>query len=318
MLGTFRIPQVGLPGLCFPSCTAHWPHRRPPISQRCCCLCTSTTPSRSHWHNTASMDPSQLTITTAVVSIVNTLLIILEYMQNQAKRRQHEDMDTDVPESTGCGNWNIMVAVRLVVTVEHRLRARQTNTDWWDHIVLQVWDDSQWLRNFRMRKATFLELCELLSLTLKHRNTKMRDDLTVEKRVAIALWKLATPDCYRSVRNKFGVGKSTVGVAVMQVANAITELLLSKVVTLGNVQVIVDGFVAMGFPICGGTIDRMHIPILALNQLANQYVNCKGYFPMVLQALVNHKRCFFDINMEWPGKVHDAHIFRNSGLFEHL
>ncbi|EMP26331.1 hypothetical protein UY3_16587 [Chelonia mydas] len=76
---------------------------------------------RSTCHTMASMEPVQLIA--AVVSIINTLRIILEYVQNQTKRRQHEDdcdedMDTDVPENTGCGNWDIMVAVGLVDTVE--------------------------------------------------------------------------------------------------------------------------------------------------------------------------------------------------------
>ncbi|CAM4423824.1 unnamed protein product [Lepidochelys kempii] len=114
------------------------------------------------------------------------------------------------------------------------------------------------------------------------------------------------------------MGKSTVGAAVIQVANAITDLLLTRVVTLGNVQVIVDGFTATGFPNWGGAIDETHIPILAPDHLVSQYVNRKGYFSMVLQALVNHKGHFIDINMGWPGKVHDARIFRNSGLFEQL
>ncbi|KAG6932672.1 hypothetical protein G0U57_020946, partial [Chelydra serpentina] len=39
---------------------------------------------------------------------------------------------------------------------------------------------------------------------------------------------------------------------------------------------------------------------------------------MVLQALVDHKGCFTNINVGWPGKVHDAHVFRNSGLFRRL
>ncbi|KAG6934211.1 hypothetical protein G0U57_017617, partial [Chelydra serpentina] len=117
----------------------------------------------------------------------------------------------------------IMVAMGHVDPVEWRFWARETSTDWWDRIVLQVWDESQWLRNFRTRKGTFLELCDLLSPALKHQDTRMRAALTVQKRVAIALWKLATPDSYRSVANQFGVGKSTVGVAVMQVANAIVE-----------------------------------------------------------------------------------------------
>ncbi|KAG6928496.1 hypothetical protein G0U57_007993, partial [Chelydra serpentina] len=131
-------------------------------------------------------------------------------------------------------------------------------------------------------------------------------------------WKLATPDSYRSVANQFGVGKSTVGVAVMQVANAIVELLLSKVVTLGNVQVIIDGFAAMGFPNCGGAIDGTHIPILGPDHQGSQYINRKGYFSMVLQALVDRKGRFTNINVGWPGKVHDARVFRNSGLFRRL
>uniref|UniRef100_A0A8C3T2E5 DDE Tnp4 domain-containing protein n=1 Tax=Chelydra serpentina TaxID=8475 RepID=A0A8C3T2E5_CHESE len=192
------------------------------------------------------------------------------------------------------------------------------STTWWDRIVLQVWDESQWLRNFRMRKGTFMELCDLLSPALKHQNTRMRAALTVQKRVALTLWKLATPDSYRSVANHFGVGKSTVGVAVMQVSNTIVELLLSKVATLGNVQVIVDGFAAMGFPNCGGAINRTHIPILGPDHQASQYIYCKGYFSMVLQALVDHKGRFTNINVGWLGKVHDARVFRNSGLFRRL
>ncbi|CAM5073277.1 unnamed protein product [Natator depressus] len=169
-----------------------------------------------------------------------------------------------------------------------------------------------------MRKGTFVELCDLLSPALKRMNTKMRADLTVEKQVAIALWKLATPDSYRSVGNQFGVGKSTVGAAVMQVAHAIKDLLISRVVTLGNVHVIVDGFAAMGFPNCGGAIDGTDIPILAPEHQAGAYINRKGYFSVVLQALVDHKGRFTKINVGWPGKVHDACIFRNSGLFQKL
>ncbi|CAM4570447.1 unnamed protein product [Caretta caretta] len=229
-----------------------------------------------------------------------------------------EDMDTDFSQSTGTGNVGIMMLTGQVHAVERRFWARETSTDWWDHIVLRIWDDSQWLRTFRMRKGTFMELCDLLSPALRCMNTKMRAALTVEKQVAIALWKLATPDSYPSVRNQFGVGKSTVGAAVMQVATAIKHLLISRVVTLGNVQVIVDGFAAMGFPNCGGAIDRTHIPILALEHQAGEYINCKGYFSIVLQALMDHKGHFTNINVGWLGKVHDARIFRNSVLFQKL
>ncbi|CAM4703579.1 unnamed protein product [Lepidochelys kempii] len=280
-------------------------------------------------HTTASMEPAQITL--AIRSTLNTTCIIQQYMQHQnlAKRnrasRRHqrgdesdEDMDTDFSQSMGPGNAGIMVLMGQVHAVECRFWACETSTDWWDHIVLQVWDNSQWLRNFRMRKGTFMELCDLLSPALKHMNTKMRAALTVEKQVAIALWKLATRDSYQSVGNQFGVGKATVGAAVMQVANAIKDLLISRVVTLGSAQVIVDGFAAIGFPNCGGAIDGTHITILAPEHQASEYINRKGYFSIVLQALVDHKGRFTNINVGWQGKVHDARIFRNSGLFQKL
>uniref|UniRef100_A0A8C3FIS8 DDE Tnp4 domain-containing protein n=1 Tax=Chrysemys picta bellii TaxID=8478 RepID=A0A8C3FIS8_CHRPI len=265
----------------------------------------------------------------AVVAVLNASQLIihlsLRQMQiSQARRLRHRgeglksESSTDLSESTGPSAEDITVAMGHVDAVERRFWARETSTEWWDRIVLQVWDESQWLRNFRMQKGTFLELCELLSPALKRNDTWMRAALTVQKRVAIALWKLATPDSYRSVANRFGVGKSTVGVVVMQVAKAIVDVLLSKVVTLGNVEAIIDGFAAMGFPNCGGAIDGTHIPILALDHQASQYINRKGYFSMVLQALVDHRGRFTNIYVGWPGKVHDARIFRNSGLFRRL
>ncbi|XP_077672613.1 uncharacterized protein LOC144264703 [Eretmochelys imbricata] len=244
------------------------------------------------------MEPAQ--ISAAVVTIVNTLRIIQQYvqnLQNRARKQQQrdydsdEDSDTDVPRSTACGDWEIMMALGQVHAMEHRFWALETSTDWWDRIALQVWNDSQWLRNFCMRRATFMELCDLLSPALKCKDTKMRVVLTVEKRVAIALWKLATPNSYRSVTNQSGVGKSTVGTAVLQVANAVIDQLLSMVVTLGNVQTIVDGFNALGFPNCGGAIDGMHIPILALEHRGGQYINRKAYFSMVTQGTFHrHQR----------------------------
>ncbi|CAM2098596.1 unnamed protein product [Caretta caretta] len=108
----------------------------------------------------------------------------------------------------------------------------------------------------------------------------MRAALTVEKQVTIA-WKLAMPDYYRLVGNRSGVGKSTMGIDVMQVCRAINRLLLHRTVTLGNLQDILDSFAAMGFPNCLRAIDGTHIPILVPDHLATEYINRKGYFSIV-------------------------------------
>ncbi|CAM2115341.1 unnamed protein product [Caretta caretta] len=74
----------------------------------------------------------------------------------------------------------------MLTTVECRFWARETSTKWWDHIVMLVWDDEQGLQNFRMRKATFMGLCEELAPTLRRKVTRLRAALTVEKGAAIA------------------------------------------------------------------------------------------------------------------------------------
>ncbi|XP_050811088.1 uncharacterized protein LOC127051996 [Gopherus flavomarginatus] len=250
-----------------------------------------------------------------LMSLASTSHLAVElFLQLQSDSEESDDI-----ESPDAYDTKLLVAfTEMLSTVERRFWAWETCTEWSDHIVMEVWDDEQWLQNFRMRKSTFMGLCAELAPTLRRKDTRLRAALPVEKRVTIAIWKLATPDSYRWVVNQFGVGKSTVGIVLMQVCRAINRILLRRTVTLGNVQDIVDCFAQMGFPNCGGAIDGTHIPILAPPHLASEYINRKGYFSMVLQALVDHPGRFIDINTDWPGKVHDARIFRNSGLFRKM
>ena len=69
-----------------------------------------------------------------------------------------------------------------------------------------------------------------------------------------------------------------------------------------------------GYP-CGGTIDGSHIPVSVPSELHIDYYNRKGWYSVVLQGLVDHKYCFTDIYVGWPGSVHDARVFANSDLY---
>ncbi|XP_050802650.1 uncharacterized protein LOC127047838 [Gopherus flavomarginatus] len=186
------------------------------------------------------------------------------------KIQSDEESDDDSKSPDTYDTKLLLAFTEMLSTVERRFWAQETSTEWWDHIVMEVWDDEQWLQNFRMRKATFMGLCAELALNLRRKDTRLGAALPVEKQVAILIWKLATPDSYRSVGNQFGVGKSTIGIVLMQVCRAINLILLRRTVTLGNMQEIVDGFAQMGFPNCGGAIDGTHSPILAPPHLASE------------------------------------------------
>uniref|UniRef100_K7GDH3 DDE Tnp4 domain-containing protein n=1 Tax=Pelodiscus sinensis TaxID=13735 RepID=K7GDH3_PELSI len=156
-----------------------------------------------------------------------------------------------------------------------------------------------------MQKSTFQELCAWLAPALQCQDTHLRPAISLEKRVAIALWKLATLDSYCSVGHQFGMGRSTVGAVLMEVVMAINAELLHRTVRLRDLHTIL-------------ALDRTHIPIRTPPHQAAQYIKRKGYFLMVLQGLVDQWGQFTDICVGWSGRAHNAHIFQNSYLYHRL
>ena len=60
------------------------------------------------------------------------------------------------------------VGVGLVIGLGHEKRTwkKERSTDWFDHIVLETFDDNQWIENFRMKIETFASLCRDLETSL--------------------------------------------------------------------------------------------------------------------------------------------------------
>ncbi|XP_062513431.1 uncharacterized protein LOC134189205 [Corticium candelabrum] len=67
---------------------------------------------------------------------------------------------------------------------------------------------------------------------------------------------------------------------------------------------------------CAGANDGTHKPVTppALNH--TDYYNRKSWYSVILQAVVDHRYAFRDINVGWPGSVHDARVLDNSSLFK--
>ncbi|CAL9685020.1 unnamed protein product [Knipowitschia caucasica] len=194
---------------------------------------------------------------------------------------------------------------------------RQKSDAWWRQVVSE-WTDSDWRANFRMLKNTFNILCDLLRPQLQ-RQTMVRRPLSVERRVALCLWRLATGDCFRTISNLFGIGKSTAVTVTNEVCSAIASTLLPlfiKTPSLSEFRAIAQGFRdRWGFPQCAGAIDGTHIPIKAPQHAPSEYYNRKGFYSIILQGVVDYRLRFWDINVGWPGKVHNARVFSESSIF---
>lgn len=104
---------------------------------------------------------------------------------------------------------------------------RPRSSLWWENYVLGNFTDREWLTSFRMTRQTFERLCNMLP-SLQPDPSSRRPPVPHQKRVAIAIYKLANCCEYRVVAGKFGVSITTVHRCVYAVCRAITSKLLHQ------------------------------------------------------------------------------------------
>ena len=59
-----------------------------------------------------------------------------------------------------------------------------------------------------------------------------------------------------------------------------------------------------------------HIYQFYVQMSASDYYNRKGYYSIIMQAMVDFCGLFMDVYIGWPGEVHDACVFVNSSLYQ--
>jgi len=48
------------------------------------------------------------------------------------------------------------------------------------------------------------------------------------------------------------------------------------------------------------------------------YYNCKGWYSIITQAVVDHNGLFTDLCIGWPGSIHGTRVFSNSTLYSKI
>ncbi|XP_073488862.1 uncharacterized protein [Aquarana catesbeiana] len=151
-----------------------------------------------------------------------------------------------------------------------------------------------------MSEEIFSYLCAKLRPAMEKQNTNFIASLPVRKRVAIALWKLATNSEYRSIGHLFGVSKSPACQCVQDFCKAVCTLLAPEIVQSPdkeNLKDMADYFEnRWGLPQCVGAIDGSHIQIIAPQEYHTDYFNRKGWHSIILQGVVDGKGLFWNVN----------------------
>ena len=201
-----------------------------------------------------------------------------------------------------------------------RILNRSISRCWFNEICLNM-PDFEFKRHFRLTRSTFEWLCcEIIPLLRREITESGIVGLTWEQKIGGSLWFLATGECFRSIGNRFGMGESTFSYALREFVNVIiVKFLTEKIIfpnTLLEINEITSEFKRIGrIPNVFGAIDGSHIPIKAPHLYPVDYFNRKGFYSIVLQAVVDHKKKFLDVCVGWPGSTHDSRVLVNSNLY---
>ena len=129
---------------------------------------------------------------------------------------------------------------------------------------------------------------------------------------------MASLDKYAAIADRFDMAESTACCAIRNLLRFIAAHMLPKLVTWPTAeerQEMRELYEAShGFPGVVGMIDGTHITIRMPAERGIDYYNRKEYYSVVLQVVVREDMRFTDVYAGWPGKVHDARVFRQSHI----
>ena len=144
-----------------------------------------------------------------------------------------------------------------------------------------------------MSGESFQKFVRLVSLTLIKRDTQFRRAIAVEKRVAIAIWRLSTGNSLRSIAKVFSVGKSKAVTICKEFYRELTsrqsEYINFPVTRRENAEANLKfkADVNCKIPQAVGAIDGTHIPTLTPStESKNDYYSKKKRHAINTQAVI--------------------------------
>ena len=170
----------------------------------------------------------------------------------------------------------------------------------------------------RMDPGMFLGLCQRMHNRLD-KSHSARAPLEPGLKLAVTLRYMATGNSYRSLAFEFRVPHNSIAKFVPEVCRELVAELKDEVFTTPNDpaswRVVEEKFrKRWNLPHCCGAIDGKHIRIRKPKQSGTHFFNYKGYFSIVLLALVDGNYKFLWADVGAPGSNSDAGIFNEGDL----
>ena len=175
--------------------------------------------------------------------------------------------------------------------------------------------------SFFMESQMFDELVDRLSPRITLQDTNWRKALEPGLKVAVTLRYLASGDRYPSLSYAFRVSRHTIAKFLPQVCQAIVDEYKDEVIACPTTpeewQAIADEFERRwNIPHAVGALDGKHVAIRKPPQSGSLYHNYKGFFSIIILALVDADYNFIWVDVGSMGHMSDAQIFNASEVKE--
>lgn len=184
---------------------------------------------------------------------------------------------------------------------------------------LRLRDEKSFKNYTRMNPDQFFEILNRVQPRIEKTNTKFRKSIPPGVRLAVTLRFYATGNNYKSLSYGFRVAPNTISIIVTEVTEAIieefSEELLSPPITREGWLEIADKFEKRwNMPHALGAVDGKHVAITCPPHSGSAYYNYKGFFSIVMLAVVDADYKFIWVEAGANGSCSDAQIWNESQL----
>lgn len=148
----------------------------------------------------------------------------------------------------------------------------------------------------------------------------MRKPIDPEVKLAITLRFLATGESYESLMYQFRVHSSTIAKFIPVVCQQIYDILKDEFLHLPTTQEEWENIAfqteqTWQFPNCIAAADGKHIAIIHPKASGSEFFNYKGFFSIVLLAIVDFDYRFLFVDVGCQGRISDGGVYRNSFFY---
>ncbi|XP_077534363.1 uncharacterized protein LOC144146276 [Haemaphysalis longicornis] len=175
---------------------------------------------------------------------------------------------------------NFVIAAVAAESLPRSRMTFQQNERWFEETVPHL-GDQHFKEAFRVTPVRFRYLLESCRSSLERQATVMKDPISVEKRVAVDLYRLCSTAEGRTIALLSGIGRSTVNVSFREFCAAVIAILeddwMGMVPPDGMAAHMLEFHAVTGFPQAVGALDGCHFRVSPPKQSAAHYYNYKGW-----------------------------------------